>query len=450
MQSIIVADDMTGSNVSNSLLAKDGFEVGTVSDIDNLDSYDSYDVLGVHTDSRGLSSKDAYNKVFDYVSKLKINELKFFSKRIDSTLRGNNGTEIDAMLDALDDEEIAIVVPSFPSSGKIVIGNYMLVNGVPLEMTDVKNDPVSPVSSSRVASVLEEQTNKEIGTISMETILLGTDAIKNTIQALKENNVKIIIADACTNEDIESIANATIESGIKFISADPGPFTYYLVKKLESQRKIKNQQKLLFVVGTVSTIAISQIRRLRMDQDPYVVKINAKKLLYESTRDEEKVRVKNDVIKHLDDNEMFLIATMINSEDKLDLKAEAKKAGITKFEASETISNNIAHIGYLIANEMGDSLGGVYTSGGDITQAFLDYTHTDGIKIKNEIIPLAVYGTIMGGKLAGKSIVTKGGLIGDEYTLVECAEFLRTKIANQFYEENSNNYIEEAGEKNVI
>jgi len=71
MQSIIVADDMTGSNVSNSLLAKDGFEVGTVNDIDNLDSYDSYDVLGVHTDSRGISSKDAYKKVFEYVSKLK-------------------------------------------------------------------------------------------------------------------------------------------------------------------------------------------------------------------------------------------------------------------------------------------------------------------------------------------------------------------------------------------
>lgn len=355
-----------------------------------------------------------------------------------------------AMLDALDNDEVAIVVPSFPSSGKIVIGNYMLVNGMPLEMTDVKNDPVSPVSSSRVASVLGEQTDKEIGTISMETILLGVESIRGTIQALKDNDVKIIIADACTNEDIENIAAATIESNIKFIAADPGPFTYYLIKKLENQRKVKNQQKLLFVVGTVSTIAIAQIRRLRIDLDPYVVKIDSKKLLYDSTKVEEKERVKNEVINHLNDSEMFLIATMINSEDKLDLGVEAKEAGLTKFEASETISNNIANIGYLIATEMGESLGGVYTSGGDITQAFLEYTQTDGIKIKNEIIPLAVYGTIMGGELAGKSIVTKSGLIGDEYTLVECAEFLMTKIANQFYEESDDSDIEKAGEENVI
>lgn len=84
---------------------------------------------------------------------------------------------------------------------------------------------------------------------------------------------------------------------------------------------------------------------------------------------------------------------------------------------------------------MGDELGGLYTSGGDITQAFLERIGTAGIQIKDEVIPLAVYGSIMGGKLDGKAIVTKGGLIGDEYTLFQCAKFLSTKIASNYYVE---------------
>lgn len=434
MESVIIADDMTGSNVSNSLLAKDGFKVGTISDIDELENYKNYDALGIHTDSRGLIKSEAYNTVKINMEKLKNTNPTFFTKRIDSTLRGNNGAELDAMLDVLGGDSIAVVVPSFPDSGKIVIGNYMLVDGIPLEMTDVKNDPTSPISTSRVINIFKEQSEREVGVISMETILEGKEAIKDTMIALKDNGSEIILIDACTNEDIETIANATLESKLNFVAVDPGPFTYYLVKNSKENTVSKNKQKLLFVIGSVSTVAISQISRFRAEFNPYIVHINARALLYDNQSEKEKKRVENQVLNNLDENEMFLIATMVDREDKLDLGIEAEKAGLTKYQASTIISENTADIGNKISKRMGSSLGGVYTSGGDITQSFLKSTGTTGIQIKDEIIPLAVYGTIMGGKLSGKSIVTKGGLIGDEYTLTECAEYLQTKIANDKYE----------------
>jgi len=436
METVIIADDMTGSNVSNSILAKEGYKVGTVSQVENIKQYKEYNALGIHTDSRGLDSKEAYVKVKEKIEKLnKELNVDFFTKRIDSTLRGNSGAELDAILDVLDDETLAIVVPSFPDSGKIVIGNYMLVNGIPLEQTDVRNDPTSPVNTSRVINIFKEQTNREIGVISMETIMEGKSAIYETIMALKNNGAEIILFDACTNEDIEIIAQSVIENNLKFVAVDPGPFTYYLVKNSKSDKNVKNRQKILFIVGTVSTVALSQISRFRAEMNPYIVKINTQKLLYDDTREEEKERVEAKVLSNINKNQMFLIASMIDPEDKLDIKEEAVKANLTKYQASTIISEKIAKIGNRITEKMGNSIGAVYTSGGDITKAFSETTSTVGIEIKDEVIPLAVYGTIMGGDLDGKAIVTKGGLIGDEYTLTDCAEFLQTKITNKYYEQ---------------
>lgn len=436
MKSIIVADDMTGSNVSGSLLAKDGFKVGTISNMKELSKYKDYDALGVHTDSRGVSSKEAYDIVSKKMMYLKNLDTSFFTKRIDSTLRGNNGSELDAMMDVLDNDEVAIVVPSFPDSGKIVIGNYMLVNGIPLELTDVKNDPTSPINTSRVINVFKEQTTRDIAVISMETILEGVDAIKETIIAVKNNGAEIIIMDACTNEDIDKIAKATLRSNVNFIAVDPGTFTHYLVKNTKDNQVYKNQQKLLFVIGSVSNIAISQIARFRAEHNPYVVRINAKDLLDDNKRENEKNRITRLILDNLEGNDMFLLATMVEKEDKIDLDLESKRQGLTKHEASTIISQNTANIGTQVAKALGNTLGGLYTSGGDITKSFLELTGTTGIQIKGEIIPLAVYGTIMGGELNGKSIVTKGGLIGDEYTLSECAEYLQTKISGRYYEDS--------------
>lgn len=428
METIIIADDMTGSNVSNSLLAKQGFKVGTISQASELGKYSNYDAIGIHTDSRGVSAQEAYSRVKEQMVIAKDVDTKFYTKRIDSTMRGNVGSELDAMLDVLGDEYIGLVVPSFPDSEKIVIGNFMLVDGVLLENTDVKNDPTSPVNTSRIINVFRQQTNRQIGVISMETIIEGKEAIADTIISLKEYGTQIILFDACTNEDIDVIAEATILSNIKFVAVDPGPYTSSLVQIAYKDTDMATKKNLLFVIGSVSGVAISQIARFRAELDPYIVRVNSRAFLYEDMREDEKNNVVQNVIKNLNKSNMFLVATMINKEDKLDLKKEAEEAQMSVHDASEIISSSIADIGNMIARKMGDSLGGVYTSGGDITKAFLDYTDTTGIQIKDEIIPLAVYGEIMGGSLNGIPIVTKGGLIGDEFTLTECATYLQNRV----------------------
>ena len=55
---------------------------------------------------------------------------------------------------------------------------------------------------------------------------------------------------------------------------------------------------------------------------------------------------------------------------------------------------------------------------------------SSGFLLKDEVEPLTVYGHLVGGKCDGYSIVTKGGFVGNDNTLVHCIDYLSTKISS--------------------
>ena len=128
---VIVADDLTGANASASLLKKIGLKAASLMVLDKLASVDlgNLDGIACSTDSRGISSQDAYNRVLAATKLFKDHQALVYNKRVDSTLRGNLGAEIDAMLDGLGDGRVAIVVPSFPDSNRIAIQGMLFVEG---------------------------------------------------------------------------------------------------------------------------------------------------------------------------------------------------------------------------------------------------------------------------------------------------------------------------------
>ena len=68
---------------------------------------------------------------------------------------------------------------------------------------------------------------------------------------------------------------------------------------------------------------------------------------------------------------------------------------------------------------------GIFTTGGDVTAALLAELGSHGLEISDEVVPLAVAGTVVGGPWDGLPVVTKGGLVGDADTTVACLDHLR-------------------------
>jgi uncharacterized protein YgbK (DUF1537 family) len=79
----------------------------------NLAEYADRDVLVVNTDSRGSSPERAFRLVSDLLKAYDRELYPVIYKKIDSTLRGNIGREIDAIL-LETSSQLCFFAPSYP------------------------------------------------------------------------------------------------------------------------------------------------------------------------------------------------------------------------------------------------------------------------------------------------------------------------------------------------
>lgn len=435
MKLYVIADDLTGANATSVLLAKEGFKCSTFIDSNTLNNNNisESDVIAISTDSRGLTKEEAYLSVSREVDRVRYSN-PLYNKRIDSTLRGNIGAEIDAILDKKTDS-IAIVVASYPDSGRISIGGFLLVDSVPLQNTFVAKDPKCPITNSNIKDIIKSQTKYEVANIHINDVLMGAKYLAHKMQLFIEEGNRILIVDAVTNSEIEIIAKAAAISEFDVVTVDPGPFTKYYMNEKFGCLNINHGKKVFFAIGSVSKTTIGQIEHLVATKAPALIKVDPLKLIDDTEIDNEIKRVLDIIKIKLDENKSNIlgISTTTREEEVLDLTELSSKFNLDKEEISVRINKGLARITESALEISNSSIGALYTSGGDVTMEVMRRLNVKGIDIKDEIIPLAVYGRFIEGKYPHMPVVTKGGLIGEKETLSMCLDYLLTKVSTQYY-----------------
>ena len=421
---IVIADDLTGSNATCSLFKKIGLRAASILKLQGDINYD-VDVISYSTASRGLDKEEAYKKVSEAIKILKNKDVLVYNKRIDSTLRGNIGTEINAMLDNLEDDRIAVVIPSYPDSGRIVVNKTMLVNGVLLENSDAGKDPKTPIKTSCVESLIQKGIKYSSTYFTLSDIEQPIEEIVKKIQeAIKKS--RVLIFDAVNNEDIIKISKAIIHSDIDIVTVDPGPFTLYYSKEL--QKKNHLEKKILMVIGSVTATTKKQIEYILQEEDIFLVKMKVEDFFEKETCLKEIERVIAYIKKGITSYDLFLVTTSpIGDEKKADLQKLAENLNTTVEEISKIIANTLTETVVKILKET-EKFEGVYSSGGDITIALLEKLKAIGVEIREEVIPLAAYGRIIGGDFPNLKLVSKGGMVGDEKTIKLCLHKIKNDI----------------------
>ena len=421
---IVIADDLTGSNATCSLFKKIGLRAASILKLQGDINYD-VDVISYSTASRGLDKEEAYKKVSEAIKILKNKDVLVYNKRIDSTLRGNIGTEINAMLDNLEDDRIAVVIPSYPDSGRIVVNKTMLVNGVLLENSDAGKDPKTPIKTSCVESLIQKGIKYSSTYFTLSDIEQPIEEIVKKIQeAIKKS--RVLIFDAVNNEDIIKISKAIINSDINIVTVDPGPFTLYYSKEL--QKKNHLEKKILMVIGSVTATTKKQIEYILQEEDIFLVKMKVEDFFEKETCIKEIERVISYIKKGIASYDLFLVTTSpIGDEKKADLQKLAENLNTTVEEISKIIANTLTETVVKILKET-EKFEGVYSSGGDITIALLEKLKAIGVEIREEVIPLAAYGRLIGGDFPNLKLVSKGGMVGDEKTIKLCLHKIKNDI----------------------
>lgn len=431
LQCVVIADDLTGANATGVLLTKFNLTTYTVMNEErlSLQNLSSCDCVVYPTDSRSVEPDIAYNRVYNVTNILKSDQVKVYSKRIDSTLRGNLGSETDAILDALGDDRVAMVVPCFPASGRVMVGGYLLVNGLPLHKTEAAADPKNPIHTSKAFELFSAQSRYPVDSITINDLTKGKDHVTARIQELRKNGVRIILFDAVTQEDIDLCADAILASGTPFVAVDPGVFTATVARKMIDPTTQQASKRILVAVGSVNAVARTQVEQFLLSQPVHNVYIEVGELLEGGDRrDAEVKRVANEVLHAGDEYEVCsIIGSGIVPERRVPFEPFMQRFGCSANTLSERINDAIAEICDIVL-AADPRFAGLYSCGGDITVAVCRRFEAVGLRLLSEVVPLAAYGELMGGRYEGLKIVTKGGMVGDENALVTCVHYLKEKL----------------------
>jgi uncharacterized protein YgbK (DUF1537 family) len=427
----IVADDLTGATTVGVLLARAGISTAAFFDEKSLDVVKDHQAIVISTDSRALPKEKAQQKVKSAVHALMEKKVVHFSKRIDTTLRGGIGFEVDAMLEELASDTIAVMVPAMPQSRRIVVGGYSIIDGVALSKTPVANDVRTPVTESHIPTLMAQQTIHKIGFVSLGAIIAGGNALKQALQSEREKGAKYIIVDSITIEDVEAIAKAVTQLEWNVLAIDPGPFTeklakvkgYAIEKNDLCDAEITEQEisgTVLAVAGSATPVTKVQLKALTEKEWTSQIPIFAESLIDKKrTSPIEIKRAATETEKVVENKNanVILLETALTAS-VLNLSAKEEELGLKPGEAANNINKGLGEIVAEVLSRDLKDIRGIYMTGGDTMVNVLKVLGAKGIELIDYVIPQADLGRIIGGKFDGLVVVGKGGLTGSEDTAI--------------------------------
>ncbi|MBS7626658.1 four-carbon acid sugar kinase family protein, partial [Candidatus Bathyarchaeota archaeon] len=188
----VIADDLTGANDTGVQFSKQGLRTIVLTRVESLkDMPRDIDVIVIDTESRALPSSLAYDRVKIAAEKLVEAEVPIIYKKIDSTLKGNVGSELDGVMDVTG-IKTAIVAPAFPANKRITVGGYQLVNQVPLSKTEAAFDPVTPVRESHVPTLIARQSRRKVGYVGLAAVM-ELQSLEESLRECIQRGEEIIV-----------------------------------------------------------------------------------------------------------------------------------------------------------------------------------------------------------------------------------------------------------------
>lgn len=211
---LVIADDLTGGADTGARFAACGLSTLMVSlqkgsGAVDCSAYPNRDVLVVNTDTRGMPPGRAFRTVSQIFQSYREDLFPVIYKKIDSTLRGNIGSEIDAILKATK-IPLAFFAPSFPEQSRAVVGGILIVNGNPLALADVSRRR-SGSRDSHVQKILAQQSFHSSAVIDLHRVAVSAVGLREAIEREKQGGARILIFDAFRRRDLEHIAAAAFE-----------------------------------------------------------------------------------------------------------------------------------------------------------------------------------------------------------------------------------------------
>ncbi len=413
----VVADDFTGACDVGVQFSKYGLKTVVLTDLECLPSLKGeFDVVVIDTETRNITPEAAYRKVRETLRTLEKTGVKLVYKKIDSTLRGNIGAELDAVLDELGLRAV-VVAPSFPACNRTVLNGRLLIGTQPLEETEFAHDLLNPLYESHVPTLIEGQTKRRVAHVSLPQVRGGVEQLGDGIKRLIEDGGTVIVADAETKEDLANIAKASMSSDI-LLSGSAG-----LAE--EFSRLLTRGSGLLVVCGSINTVTIEQVAEAERQLGVKVLEPNLSGVL---VSDEKLGAAARDLAGRVEEyltQDKDVITRLAGSKDPiLKIQELGKQLGMSPLQVADRLLLVLSESFKRIAARQ--KLVGLILVGGDTSIRIMNAVGAKGVSVEDEVLPGVPAGRILGGKYEGMRMVTKAGGFGDRYALVKIMRYMKS------------------------
>jgi len=210
-----IADDFTGATDLAGLLARSGYPVslrfGLPDETDAAETTAPFEIIALKC--RTIPVDEAVAQVRAAYAWLKAaGAQRFYWKycsTFDSTAAGNIGPVAEALMADIGTSQ-TIYCPAFPENGRSIFMGHLFVGEQPLDESPMKNHPLTPMRDSSLVRLLQPQVKGTVGLANRLVVARGADALKARLAELASQGVAHVIVDAVADEDLGTIAEATL------------------------------------------------------------------------------------------------------------------------------------------------------------------------------------------------------------------------------------------------
>ncbi|MGD0422656.1 MAG: four-carbon acid sugar kinase family protein [Candidatus Bathyarchaeia archaeon] len=410
----MIADDFTGACDVGVQFEKHGMSTSvylmkpSLNELKNAAS----DLLVLDTETRNKSEKTAYRNVRDFCSLCKEAKIEIVYKKIDSTLRGNLGSELKALLDVFKQHSV-LVCPAYPQYGRTIVNGQLFIRGVPVDKTEFANDPVRPVRSSDIKALLAMELTEKVVNIPLRVVRKGSWYVTKSILQLRKSGVRIVCTDAENLTDLRNIANACFRSGV--IPCGSAGLAEEIAVSLKPARR-----KIVVLSASTNEATLKELRKSA--KCPRTLLIRARAAFLEgNSKTAELSRIRRLVEHGLVNHDVVIVCSALYKTDfnpKLGSQLASRQFG-------DPITIGLATAVSPIA--LGGSVDSVVLTGGEMAAAFLKKIQTKGLRLEREILPGVPLGAVMSGRSLGLRVVTKAGGFGVSGSMRQIIEYLSSE-----------------------
>lgn len=424
---VLIADDLTGACDAGVQFSRCGLKTEVLLSHYEMNRIgDNAEAYAINADTRALSKEKAYDRSLSIGLFLQTLGIDRIYKKLDSTLRGHPGVELDAFMDA-HKIELAMVIPSYPANGRFVLDGSLYILPHQKLSPFLKDEDIIAGEKKclDILSLFQVEMKKAAERVSAYELRDSPSNVALKINKLRNDGIEVILFDAVSENDLRSIAFVCSQMDSNYITAGSAGFAPYF-SSYNALNCINRTIELhrgyyLFTIGTCNPVTREQVNAVVDQNRSQLITVNTEEALNNSRHELNRITEKVlSLVQRKEDLESLVIAV-----DSL-------------FGLSPVNSTNMSiQSGEIITKLLGDAvevlsrktaIRGLVVSGGETALQVCRKVDADGIRLLTDVEEGVPAGIIMGGVIHGMPLVTKAGGFGSKAVFLNILDYLEAGV----------------------